>query len=41
MYKPIELLKVEEEHIELMVVLALISHLNAMLKCGLLKNNQM
>jgi hypothetical protein len=40
-FKLTELLKEEEEHIELMVELALIYHLNAMLKCGLLKNNKM
>ena len=38
MFKQIELLKEEEEHIELMVELVHIFHLNAMLKCGLLKN---
>jgi hypothetical protein len=38
MYKQIELPKEEEEHTELMVVLALTFHLNAMSKCGLLKN---
>ena len=41
MYKLTELPKVEEELTELMVVLVHIYHLNAMLKCGLLKNNKM
>jgi hypothetical protein len=41
MFKQIELLREEEEHIELMVELVHIFHLNAMLKCGLLKNKLM
>jgi hypothetical protein len=40
-FKLTELLKVEEEHTELMVELAHIFHLNAMLKCGLLKKQLM
>ena len=35
--KPTELPREEEEPIELMVGLVHISHLNAMLKCGLLR----
>lgn len=40
-YRPTELLKEEEEHIEPMVVSVHISLLNVMLKCGLLKKLQM
>jgi hypothetical protein len=41
MFRLIELQKVEEEHTELMVELALICLLNVMLKCGLLRKLQM